>query len=241
MPTVLITGASSGIGRQLAVVHAAQGWQVMACGRNSEALKQLAADSSGAIEPLVFDVTDASACQQALSECALPERVILNAGTCEYMSVEDWQTKPFDLVVGANLVGISNCLGPLLPRMSAGSTLALVDSLARLLPFTRAQAYGASKAAVYYLAQTLAVDLADRGIKVVSISPGFVRTPLTDRNEFAMPALMEVEDACDRIMDGLGAGRSHIVFPRRLAWSLKALSLLPQGMQIRICRWMGKQ
>ncbi len=237
MGTVLITGASSGIGAQLARDYAADGWRVLACGRNQAALDAL---SASGIEPLLFDVQDPDEVTHALGHCTAPDLVILNAGTCEYLDVADWDSEAFTTVVATNLIGISHCLAALLPRLKAGSTLALVDSLARLLPFTRAQAYGASKAAVHYLAQTLAVDLEARGVRVVAISPGFVKTPLTDRNRFAMPTLMPVEEASRRIRQGLASGRRFIAFPRRLHWTLALLSRLPKGWKIRLCQWMKR-
>ncbi|GAA5190316.1 SDR family NAD(P)-dependent oxidoreductase [Ferrimonas gelatinilytica] len=237
MATVLITGASSGIGRQLARDYAADGWDVLACGRDPERLEAVASDK---IQPLSFDVMDVEGARRALTECPRPDMVILNAGTCEYLDVENWDGEAFDSVVATNLIGISHCLGPLLPRLQSGSTLALVDSLARLLPFTRAEAYGASKAAVHYLTQTLAVDLEPRGVRVVAISPGFVETPLTDRNTFDMPTLMPVEEASERIRQGLASRRRFIAFPRRLHWTLTLLSWLPKGLKIRICQWMKR-
>ncbi len=236
MARVLITGASSGIGAQLAQDYARQGWHVFACGRDEARLNALQA--FGQVQPLLFDVTSPEQVQLALGELTSLDLVILNAGTCEYMSVENWQTAPFEQVIQTNLSSINYCLAALLPNLMAGSTLAIVDSLARLLPFTRSQAYGASKAAVHFLTQTLAVDLASQGIRVCAISPGFVRTPLTDRNTFAMPALMNVEQASVRIQTGLTKGKAVVAFPRRLYWPLLLMSRLPYRCRVWLAQRM---
>ncbi|MBY5921770.1 SDR family NAD(P)-dependent oxidoreductase [Ferrimonas balearica] len=249
MNTVLITGATSGIGAQLAKAHLAQGWRVIACGRNPDALTRLASDHpSGQVVPARFDVTNEAETRDVLSDTlervladqAL-DRAILNAGTCEYLDVDDWQCDKFRQVVEANLMGPAHCLGPILPRLQRSSELVIVDSLARLLPFTRAQAYGASKAALHYLTRTLEVDLAERGVRVMAISPGFVDTPLTRRNTFGMPALLTVEEAAAAIMQGMATKKRTIRFPRRLAWPLTLLSWLSEGAQVRVCRWLKKQ
>ncbi|MFI3246504.1 MAG: SDR family NAD(P)-dependent oxidoreductase [Ferrimonas sp.] len=236
MARVLITGASSGIGAQLAQDYARQGWHVFACGRDETRLTALQA--FGQVQPLLFDVTSPEQVQQALQGVTALDLVILNAGTCEYMSVTNWQVTPFEQVIQTNLSSISYCLAALLPNLTAGSTLAIVDSLARLLPFTRSQAYGASKAAVHFLTQTLAVDLASQGIRVCAISPGFVRTPLTDRNTFAMPALMNVEQASARIQTGLAKGKAVVAFPRRLYWPLLLMSRLPYRCRVWLAQRM---
>ncbi|QIZ75676.1 SDR family NAD(P)-dependent oxidoreductase [Ferrimonas lipolytica] len=238
MPSVLITGASSGIGARLAQDYAADGWRVTACGRNAAHLAHL--QQFGDVQPCIFDVTELVQCQQALRAVAAPDLVILNAGTCEYIDCECWNSDDFNLVINSNISSINHCLSELLPILKEGAVIAIVDSLARLLPFTRSHAYGASKAAVHFLAKTLAVDLASRQIRVVSISPGFVRTPLTQRNDFAMPGLIEVDDASERIRAGIAAGKRSVAFPKRLYWPLKVLSWLPDGWQIACCQRMIK-
>ena len=98
----------------------------------------------------------------------------------------------------------------------------IVGSSAWWFPFTRAEGYGASKAALAYLAQSLRADLAPEGIEVFLVSPGFVKTPLTDRNDFPMPFLIQPDDAVNRIIKGLNKGRHNIEFPRRFTWTTRA-------------------
>ncbi|WP_049048432.1 SDR family NAD(P)-dependent oxidoreductase [Aeromonas hydrophila] len=231
---VLITGATSGIGFQLALDYRRAGWQVWGCGRDGERL--LALGRHG-ITPLQFDGRDASAVSEAAASLPRVDLVILNAGNCEYMDVaEGFDGALFARVIETNLVATGHALAAFLPLLGAGGRLAIVSSSVSWLPLPRAEAYGASKAALDYLADTLRLDLAGKGIGVTLIRPGFVQTPLTAKNDFPMPCLVTVEEASSAIMDGLTAGRHQIHFPRRFIWLLRLLGALPVGLWLRLGR-----
>ncbi|EIS3741568.1 SDR family NAD(P)-dependent oxidoreductase [Aeromonas hydrophila] len=231
---VLITGATSGIGFQLALDYRRAGWQVWGCGRDGERL--LALGRHG-ITPLQFDGRDASAVSEAAAGLPRVDLVILNAGHCEYMDVaEGFDGALFARVIETNLVATGHALAAFLPLLGAGGRLAIVSSSVSWLPLPRAEAYGASKAALDYLADTLRLDLAGKGIGVTLIRPGFVQTPLTAKNDFPMPCLVTVEEASRAIMDGLTAGRHQIHFPRRFIWLLRLLGALPVGLWLRLGR-----
>ncbi|MFM4899236.1 SDR family NAD(P)-dependent oxidoreductase [Aeromonas hydrophila] len=231
---VLITGATSGIGFQLALDYRRAGWQVWGCGRDGERL--LALGRHG-ITPLQFDGRDASAVSEAAAGLPRVDLVILNAGHCEYMDVaEGFDGALFSRVIETNLVATGHALAAFLPLLGAGGRLAIVSSSVSWLPLPRAEAYGASKAALDYLADTLRLDLAGKGIGVTLIRPGFVQTPLTAKNDFPMPCLVTVEEASRAIMAGLTAGRHQIHFPRRFIWLLRLLGALPVGLWLRLGR-----
>ncbi|MGU5889702.1 SDR family NAD(P)-dependent oxidoreductase [Aeromonas hydrophila] len=231
---VLITGATSGIGFQLALDYRRAGWQVWGCGRDGERL--LALGRHG-ITPLQFDGRDASAVSEAAAGLPRVDLVILNAGNCEYMDVaEGFDGALFARVIETNLVATGHALAAFLPLLGAGGRLAIVSSSVSWLPLPRAEAYGASKAALGYLADTLRLDLAGKGIGVTLIRPGFVQTPLTAKNDFPMPCLVTVEEASRAIMAGLTAGRHQIHFPRRFIWLLRLLGALPVGLWLRLGR-----
>ena len=192
------------------------------------------------IATLSFDVTDREACHRSLAELQ-PDVVILNAGSCEYVDVDALDAELFRRVFDANFFSVVHCVEALLPRMRQGTQLVLVDSLARLLPFTRSEAYGASKAALNYLARSLDVDLRDRGVRVQSVSPGFVRTPLTDRNDFAMPMRIEPEEAAAAILRVVRRGSRVGYFPTIFAAVIRALGLLPASVQVALCRAMARR
>ncbi|QJT13239.1 MULTISPECIES: SDR family NAD(P)-dependent oxidoreductase [Aeromonas] len=231
---VLITGATSGIGFQLALDYRRAGWQVWGCGRDGERL--LALGRHG-ITPLQFDGRDASAVSEAAAGLPRVDLVILNAGHCEYMDVaEGFDGALFARVIETNLIATGHALAAFLPLLGAGGRLAIVSSSVSWLPLPRAEAYGASKAALDYLADTLRLDLAGKGIGVTLIRPGFVQTPLTAKNDFPMPCLVTVEEASRAIMAGLTAGRHQIHFPRRFIWLLRLLGALPTGLWLRLGR-----
>lgn len=240
---ILITGATSGIGRQLALDYVKAGHQVFACGRSEEKLCQLKADAEssqsaeGVLVPVQFDVTERSAVMQALSAQPAFELVILNAGVCEYIDrPSDFQGDLFERVFAANYFGVVYCIEAVLPRLQKGSRIVIVDSMARLLPFTRAEAYASSKAAVHYLGNSLKVDLAPEGIAVTTVSPGFVETPMTDANDFDMPMKISVTEASKAIQKGLRKGRAQIYFPRVFGLILRVLNKLPLAAQVALSR-----
>ncbi|MGY3871459.1 SDR family NAD(P)-dependent oxidoreductase [Aeromonas crassostreae] len=231
---VLITGASSGIGRQLALDYRRAGWQVWGCGRDGERLQALADEG---ITPLQFDARDSAAMAEVAAGLPRLDLLILNAGNCEYMDLaEGFDGALFARVIETNLIATGHALAAFLPRLAAGSRLAIVSSSVSWLPLPRAEAYGASKAALDYLAATLRLDLAALGIGVTLIRPGFVQTPLTAKNDFPMPCLVTVEQASCAIMGGLAAGRHQIHFPRRFIWLLRLLGALPTGLWLRLGR-----
>ncbi|MFS2223346.1 SDR family NAD(P)-dependent oxidoreductase [Pantoea sp. B65] len=229
MKRVLITGASSGIGFQLARDYAAEGWMVIACGRDREKLQQLHSYATD-IALCVFDITDLAETREALRGKSA-ELVILCAGTCEYLDHGVVDAEKVHRVMSTNFSGPINCLDALLPQLPAGSRVALVGSTASLVPLPRAEAYGASKAALAYFARSLAQDLTRQQIHISLVLPGFVDTPLTARNDFAMPMKISVKQASDFIRHGLARGKREVIFPPLFALILRLTARLPQSWQ----------
>ncbi|MFT6269756.1 MAG: NAD(P)-dependent dehydrogenase (short-subunit alcohol dehydrogenase family) [Alphaproteobacteria bacterium] len=232
MATILITGATSGLGEALAKEASLNGHKVIACGRNQDKLKELSSHDN--VTVLQFDASDETATQNALAgiKCDI---AVLNAGTCEYVDVNHMEPDMFRRVFNINVFGAINVASALIPNLEKGNKLVFVDSMARLLPFTRSQAYGASKAALHYACKSFEVDLKGKGIAVQSMSPGFVKTPLTEKNDFPMPMAITSDQAAKYMLKGIQSDKSSVYFPRRFGVIMRVLNLLPEALQRRIC------
>ncbi|NVD06368.1 SDR family oxidoreductase [Vibrio sp. JPW-9-11-11] len=231
MKRVLITGATSGIGKQLAVDYAKQGVEVFACGRNQQVLDEMS-DAFPAITGLAFDLTDLEQTKQALASLKqVPHLWVFNAGDCEYINDGVIDAGLFRRVFEVNVLGLTNALEACQGYFQVGHRVAIVGSIASEVALPRAEAYGASKAAVSYLARTLQLDLKPKGVDVSIIYPGFVKTPLTDKNTFEMPMLISTERASDEIRQGLDKGQAHIYFPKRFTSILRLIGALPYRWQ----------
>jgi short-subunit dehydrogenase len=226
---VLITGATSGIGEQLALDYLRGGHDVFCCGRKISALSKLEKDHPDAAHLHSFDVGDLAECTESLQNIPQLDLVILNAGTCEYVNARKFDAELFARVIKTNLIGTANCLQILIPKIKEKGALALMGSSSSFLPLPRAEAYGASKAALDYLAQTLQISLGH--INVSYIAPGFVETPLTDKNNFPMPMRVGVEFASKSIRKGLDRSKREIHFPQKFTFALKIIGLLPKSVQ----------
>lgn len=226
---ILITGATSGIGKSLVEFYAQAGHSIFACGRNPEKLSQLS--EYGNVSGVCFDVTDYSETKTQLGQLPAIDLAILNAGDCEYIKdATEFDAALFQRIININLVSLGYQIEALVPKLQQSpgqAQLVLMGSSASMLPLPQAEAYGASKAGLAYLADTLYLDLKNHGIDVSRISPGFIETPLTDRNHFSMPFIMSSEDAVKRIAKGIAKRKVHIAFPNRLIWTLKLFNMLP--------------
>ncbi|BFT29769.1 SDR family NAD(P)-dependent oxidoreductase [Alteromonas sp. D210916BOD_24] len=231
MKTLLITGATSGIGKALAEHAANNGYHVIACGRNKDVLATMKAHPN--ITACQFDVTSLSETRTALASVEF-DIAVLNAGTCEYVDIENFEPEMFRRVFEPNFFGVVNCVDALLPALNAQKQLVIVDSMARLLPFTRSQAYGASKAALHYFTKSLEVDLHHKGVSVKTVSPGFVETPLTDKNDFEMPMKISSAEAAKVMLKNIERNTQSIFFPRVFGYVLRFLQILPAPLQKRL-------
>ncbi|SMF47030.1 Short-chain dehydrogenase [Alteromonadaceae bacterium Bs31] len=232
--TVWITGASSGLGLALASKLAAAGSRVIASGRNKASLDQLKGAYPDNIETLAFDLTDDSNLEEvrrALSSITDKiDRVYLNAGTCEYFDALAPQWQLMERVMRVNYLGLVNTVRLAMDFLKAAPRghIIGIGSQASQLPFPRAEAYGASKAAVRYFLESLRMDVKQFGIDVSVILPGFIDTPLTQRNDFPMPFLMSTEQAAVRIIAAVEKRSLTSAFPRRLSFLLWFMRHFPK-------------
>ncbi|WP_111496323.1 MULTISPECIES: SDR family NAD(P)-dependent oxidoreductase [Marinobacter] len=235
--SIWLTGASSGIGEHLALQLLHDSHHLIITGRRREPLDAMAEGFPGQVTVAPADTTDRdalSALGDVFTQQAPLQMAILNAGTCEYLDVQAFDASVVEHNVAINFSGTVRSVEAVLPALRAArrqglpARIVIVSSSAWWFPFGRAEGYGASKAALTYFAHSLRADLAHEGIEVTVVSPGFVRTPLTDRNDFPMPGLIEADEAASRIMHGLRKGHREIHFPKRFTLTLKLLGALPQ-------------
>ncbi|MDW7548585.1 SDR family NAD(P)-dependent oxidoreductase [Pseudoalteromonas peptidolytica] len=237
MKHVLITGATSGIGKGLARYYANQGDTVTACGRNTEILSSLAQESG--VKTKAFDLTKREEIERQFADLDELDLVILNAGGCEYIdNPNDFDGHLFERIMTINVISIGHCLDIILPKIKRGGQLCIISSSSSFLPLPRAEAYGASKSALSYLARTLSVTL--KGVDVTLVHPGFVETPLTDKNDFPMPCIVSVEDAVRYISAGISKRKREVHFPRRFTLFLKFLRLLPFSLWLPLAKRIAR-
>lgn len=229
--SVWVIGASTGIGAAIARELINAGARVALSARTRDRLEALAEGTDAVVAPL--DITDrpsvhaaAAAVRAALGALDL---VIVVAGTHSPMRADQFDHAQAEQLLKVNLHGPLNCLDAVLPTLLAQGRggIALVASVAGYRGLPQALIYGPSKAALIHLAEVLYLDLHRRGIGVYLVNPGFVDTPLTQRNDFAMPALMAADKAARRTLEGIAAGRFEIHYPRRFTFWLKLLRVLP--------------
>ncbi|MCQ4295196.1 SDR family NAD(P)-dependent oxidoreductase [Pseudomonas stutzeri] len=243
---IWLTGASSGIGQELAHQLLAEGHCLALSARRAEPLQAFARRYPDRVLALPGDLTD-SAQVRAIGaaiegQWGALDGVILNAGTCEYIDAQHFEAALLERVVQANLISVGYCIEAALPLLRRGVRPHLVgiSSSVTWLPLPRAGAYGASKAALRYLLESLRLDLAAEGIDVTLVSPGFVDTPLTRRNDFPMPLSWPVDKAARQIVRSLDRRPLHIGFPALFIAALRLLSLLPARLQFALGRRMAR-
>lgn len=238
-PVIWLTGASSGIGRATALEAARRGYRVALTARRTELLEELrgeicaAGGSAGKILLAPADVTDPVQLKSAFDLlCSGFGRIdILCAGAGLHVpsDAESFDVAAYRQLFDLNLFGVLNCIQLVLPQMQKRKSghIAGISSVAGYRALPTAAAYGASKAALTYFLESLRFDLDRFGIAVTVISPGFVKTPQTDKNEFPMPCIIAADVAARKIMDGIERRAYEVHFPWRFTIFLKLLRLLP--------------
>ncbi len=238
--TVWIVGASSGIGQATASALHGQGARVVVSARQAALLDEFVAKHPGS-QALVLDATDQTAVRAAatgLLHQGPLDCVVYCAGHYRAMRADALDTSDMERHISVNYLGALYLLDAVLPDMLARNAghISLVGSVAGYRGLPNSLAYGPTKAALINLAETLYLDLHGRGIGVSIINPGFVQTPLTASNDFAMPALLTPQQAAAAILRGWSRGQFEIHFPKRFTLWLKALRILPNRIFFQLVR-----
>jgi NAD(P)-dependent dehydrogenase (short-subunit alcohol dehydrogenase family) len=243
---IWLTGASSGIGHALALELLGAGHQLALSARSREPLEALAQRFPGQVLVAAGDLTDAAQVHEIGQRIAQAwgalDCAILNAGSCEYVDVSHFEAAMVERVLRANLFSAAYCIEAALPLLRKGrqAHLVAIGSSVTFAALPRAEAYGASKAGLRYLMQSLRIDLAAEGIAVTLVSPGFVDTPLTQKNDFPMPFCWPAERAARQIARKLPRQPHEIVFPRIFTAPLRLLGALPSWAQLAIGKRLAR-
>jgi len=236
-----IIGASQGIGRELARLLAAQGWQLTLSARTEERLFEVATACKAT--PVAFDATDREATLAAASRvfASRPcDLVLVNVGDYEPMPLAKFDADLFVRLNQSNYLASVYLLDALIPLMrDRGGQILLNASAAAYRGLPNSAPYSAPKAAVIHMAESLEPEMARHGIRLRVINHGFVKSRLTDKNSFPMPFLMEAREAAERIAGAIPGNGFEITFPRRLTWPMKMLRCLPYRLYFAIVnRWV---
>ena len=236
---IVITGATSGIGMQLAKDYLAKDQHVYAVGRDDEALAELKSLGATSID---LDLMDREAVIAAFEKLDTIDLAICCAGACEYLDMPNFDSESFMKVMSINMGTLSHAIEGVLPKLIASKgRLVGLGSASAYVPFARAEAYGSSKAAIHYLMKTLQISLAPFDVAVSLVVPGFVDTPMTEQNDFPMPFLQTPQQASQAIRDGIEAEHEVIEFPRKLTLPLKTLGTLPDVAWQQVSKQLYKK
>jgi NAD(P)-dependent dehydrogenase (short-subunit alcohol dehydrogenase family) len=242
---VWLVGASTGIGRATAELLHRKGARLIVSARSADALADFVAAHPGS-EAIALDSTDSKALRDATRKIVRKhgriDLVAYCAGTYSAM-----RATTYDLAVAlqhqqVNYVGALYLLDAVLPQLlkqasaGQGGHLSLMASVAGYRGLPQSLAYGPTKAALINLAETLFLDLSPQGLGVSVINPGFVRTPLTDQNDFHMPALISAQQAAKEVVAGWESGQFEIHFPKRFTFWMKALRAMNDSLYFRLVR-----
>lgn len=239
---VFITGASSGIGEALAVYYAAQGATLGLVARRRDFLDGLNQRLGGRHACYALDVADAPALHDAATDftfrCGAPDIIIANAGVSAGTLTEcEEDLDIFRRVMDTNVFGMAATFAPFIPALRvAGGERRLVGiaSVAGIRGLPGAEAYSASKAAAIAYLESLRLEMRPYGIKVVTIAPGYIETPMTAVNPYKMPFLLPVDQAAERFAAAIARGTSYTVIPWPMGIVAKLLRVLPNWLYDRL-------
>lgn len=239
---VFITGASSGIGEALAVYYAERGATLGLAARRASALAALNERLGGRHACYPLDVADAAALHDAASDFVTrfgpPDIVIASAGISAGTLTEcEEDLAAFRRIMDVNVYGMAATFSPFIPAIKRGGHRARLvgfASVAGIRGLPGAEAYSASKAAAIAYLESLRLEMRAYGIPVVTIAPGYIETPMTAINPYAMPFLMPVARAAERFAAAIERGDSYVVIPWQMGWVAKLLRLLPNALYDRL-------
>jgi len=231
-----LIGASEGLGRALAHKMSRAGAEVIVSARSEDRLADLVAELPGPASYQVVDVSDLASVQAVAESIGTVDGMVYLAGVYWPMAAQDWDAEQNVAMADINYTGAVRSVGAVLPDMVARGSghLVLTGSLSGFRGLPGAAGYGSSKAAVMYLAEALHADLRRTDVDVQLINPGFIKTRLTDKNDFNMPFIMEPEAAADAMFEAMNSDTFKRNFPGLFGAMFRASQFLPDFLYYRL-------
>ncbi len=229
--TYWIIGASEGLGRALAEQLDKAGAKLVLSARTKDRLEDLASGLTDA-RVVPMDVTDAAAVEEAVREAGMVDGMIYSVGAYEPLKAQDWEPDTVERICETNYMGGMRVLGHLAPdfaRRDHGH-LVLIGSLAGFTGLPGATGYGSSKAALMHMAENLYADLRKTNVKVQLVNPGFIKTRLTEKNDFHMPFIVTADKAAELTMAAMRSNRFQTSFPTVFSWFFRVGRFLPKKL-----------
>lgn len=231
-----LVGASEGLGRAVAHKLNAAGAEVIVSARSEDRLKSLVAELSGNASYVTVDVTDRAAVEAAAKQIGEIDGLIYLAGVYWPMKSDEWDNEKADLMAQVNYLGASRVVGAVIGGMIARGKghIVLTGSLSGFRGLPGAIGYASSKAGLMALAESMQADLRTSPIDVQLVNPGFIKTRLTDKNDFKMPFIMTPEEAANEVFDHMNTDGFKKSFPLMFSWVFRGSQLLPDWLYFRL-------
>ena len=231
-----LVGASEGLGRAVAIALGKLGAEVIVSARSEERLSELCDEIPGSSSYVVCDVSDQASVESAAKQVGQIDGMVYLAGVYWPMKAQEWDAANVNAMCDVNFNGAARVLGEILPQMTQRDHghVVLTGSLSGFRGLPGAIGYGASKAGIMYLAESLYADLRKTGVNVQLINPGFIKTRLTEKNDFSMPFIMEPDDAADAFVSHMRSSKFKKSFPGLFSLLFRGSQLLPDWLYYRV-------
>ncbi len=231
-----VIGASEGLGREVALCLSRAGAEVIVSARSEDRLKTLVGELPGKASAVTVDVSDRAAVEAAAAEIGDIDGLVYLAGVYWPMTAQDWDNEKAEAMADVNYIGASRCVGAVIGGMVKRGTghIVLTGSLSGFRGLPGTIGYGASKAGIMYLAESMQADLRGTGVRVQLVNPGFIKTRLTEKNDFSMPFIMEPEVAAREVFEHMNDDAFKKSFPMAFSWMFRLSQFLPDWAYYRI-------
>ena len=231
-----LVGASEGLGREVAFCLSRAGAEVIVSARSEDRLKELVAELPGKASYVTVDVSDRTAVEAAATQIGDIDGVVYLAGVYWPMKAQEWDNEKADMMGEVNFLGASRVVGSVIKNMVAKNAghIVLVGSLSGFRGLPGAIGYCSSKAGMMSLAESMQADLRTSPINVQLVNPGFIKTRLTEKNDFNMPFIMSPEDAAKEVFEHMNTEHFKKSFPMVFSWVFRLSQFMPDWMYYRL-------